>query len=124
MNLTQAEYWATLLPGIIAFFSPAIASFLSREHVPSEVTAAITIAVTAGGAFLTQLLQDGTYSWTWATLKAFAAYVIAAEARSQFWQKTHTDAKLLAWPRKLPKSGEETSHFGGIPDDQVETPAA
>lgn len=124
MNLSQSEYWATLLPGIIAFFSPAIASFLSREHLPVEITAAITIGVTAAGAFLTQLLQDGTYSWTWATLKAFAAYVIAAEARSQFWAKTHTDAKLLAFPRKLPPRGSETSHFAGVPDDQTETPAA
>lgn len=119
MNVNTAAYLSLLLTGVIAWLSPALASFLSREHLPSEVTAGITIAITAAGAFLTQFIQDGHYSFTVATLKAFVAYIIAAEARTQFWAKTGTDARLLAFPRKLPNRGELTSHFGGVPDEDA-----
>ena len=115
-KLSFAEYLATFLPMIVAVLNPAAASLLSRQHFPSIVTAGITVALSAVEAFAAQLFQGGDYSFSWATLTALGTYVLSALARSQFWKDTSADAKLLAFPQKLPPGGKQP---GAEPDELV-----
>ncbi|WP_375483374.1 hypothetical protein [uncultured Jatrophihabitans sp.] len=111
--------WVALLPVLLGVIYPAIASFISREHLPSEVTAGIIALLSAVAGFVSQAAASGSFSFSRATATALLTYVIASVARSQFWKNTHTDAQLLAFPRKLPKKGQLTSHYAGVPDDDA-----
>lgn len=116
--MDTAQIAFLILTGIVL---PGVASLLSRQHFPSMVTAGITVVLAAVTGFATDLADSGNFHWSTAVVKSGLAYVAAAVARSQFWRGTTGDAKLLAFPRKLPPNnvqpGEEPAGIAQLEAD-------
>lgn len=108
-HVSYAAYLATFLPLLVALINPAVASFLSRSHWPELVTQGLTVVLSAIEGFAAQLFEGGDFSISWATATALGTYVISAVARSQFWENTKTDARLLAFPDRLGSSAGDLS---------------
>jgi uncharacterized membrane protein YfcA len=106
MHNVDISTYSTYILMAVAWLFPLLSSFVSRQHWPQWVTGLLTLVISTVGGFVSEWFQDPSHFHIGqATFKAFLAYFLAAVAHQKIWSSTLLDAKLLAFPRRLPPGG-------------------